>query len=195
VRAGAPRGRRGSPRAGLAIAVAAAVAAVAAAGCAPQLDGPLERQRAIDRDEADRLAALLAALPGAVAANVVLHHAFRDPLAAAPPIPATFAAVITVDDRADRDAIRAAATRLARAAVPELAAAAAPATAPAIEPVIVIDPAVHRPALARVGPFSVEDGSRAPLKLALALGCATIAALAAALALRAGRHRRGNSAQ
>jgi hypothetical protein len=193
VRAGAPRGRRGSLRAGLAIAVAAAVATVAAAGCAPQLDGPLERQRAVDRDDADRLAAQLAALPGAVAANVVLHHAFRDPLAAAPPIPATFAAVITVDDRADRDAIRAAATRLARAAVPELAAAAAPA--PAIEPVIVIDPAVHRPVLARVGPFSVEDGSRAPLKLALALGCATIAALAAALALRAGRHRRGNSAQ
>ena len=160
-----------------------------AAGCAPPVDGPGERQRAIDRDDADRLAGQLAALPGAAFANVVLHHAPRDPLAppAAAPSPAAFSAVITVDDRADPGAIRAAALRLAHAALPELPARA--------ELAIEINPAVHRPVLAQVGPFSVEDGSRAPLKATLAIGCLTIAGLAGALALRTHRHRRGSSAQ
>ncbi|HEX7843830.1 MAG TPA: hypothetical protein VF469_40425, partial [Kofleriaceae bacterium] len=100
---------------------------------------------------------------------------------------AAFSAVITIDDRADPGAIRAAAIRLAHAALPELPAPAQLA--------IEVDPAVHRPVLAKVGPFSVEDGSRTPLQITLALGCLTIAALAVQLALGARRHRRGNSAQ
>lgn len=167
-----------------------AIALGLAAACAPPIDGPIEHQRAIDRDDADRVAAQLAALPGAVAASVVLHHAMPDPLAppgAGSPSAAAFSAVITVDDLADPGAIRAAAIRLARAALPELPAQAQLA--------IEINPAVHRPVLAKVGPFSVEDSSRTALEVTLALGCLTVAALAAQLALRARHHRRGNSAQ
>lgn len=156
-------------------------------GCAPAIDGPVEHQRAIDRDDGDRLAAQLAQLPGVVAASVVLHHAMRDPLAVAPPAAATFSAVITVDDQADAGAIRGATARLARAAVPELATTAALA--------IEINAKVHRPTLAKVGPFWVEESSRTPLRTALALGCVAIAGLAGTLALQARRHRRGNSAQ
>jgi hypothetical protein len=172
----------GNPRS-LAIATAMAISA----GCAPAIDGPVEHQRAIDRDDGDRLAAQLAQLPGVVAANAVLHHAMRDPLAVTPPAPATFSAVVTIDDRADPDAIRGATARLARAALPELAATAALP--------IEINAKVHRPTLAKVGPFWVEQASRTPLRTALALGCLAIAGLAGTLALRARRHRRGNSAQ
>jgi hypothetical protein len=165
----------------------AIAAALVISACAPPVDGPVDRQRAIDRDDGDRLAAQLALLPGVVAANVVLHHAHRDPLAVTPPTPATAAAVISVDDRADRDAIRGAATRLIRAALPELPAMAALP--------IEIHATVHRATLARVGPFWVEDSSKAPLRTTLALGCAAIAALAGMIAWRAARQRRGNSAQ
>jgi hypothetical protein len=167
--------------------VISAAFAIASWGCAPAIEGPVERQRAIDRDDGDRLAAQLALLPGVVAANVVLHHAIRDPLGMAPPAATTFGAVITVDDQADAGAIRGATARLARAAVPELAAI--PALA------IEIDARVHRPTLAKVGPFWVEQSSRAPLRAALAVGCLAIAGLAGTLALRGRRHRRGNSAQ
>ena len=88
-----------------------AIAVVIATGCAPPVDGPIERQRAIDREDGDRLAAQLLQLPGVVAANVVLHHAMRDPLAVAPPTAATFGAVIATDDQAAPDAIRAATLR------------------------------------------------------------------------------------
>ena len=162
-------------------------AALAISACAPPVDGPVDHQRTIDRDDADRLGAQLAQLPGVVTASVVLHHAIRDPLAMTPPTPATAAAVIGVDDHADRDAIRSAAARLIRATLPELPTAAAPP--------IEINATVHRATLARVGPFSVEDSSRTPLKTTLALACLAIAALAATLALRARHHRRGNSAQ
>jgi hypothetical protein len=158
-----------------------------AAGCAPPIDGPIEHQRAIDRDDGDRLAAQLVQLPGVVSASVVLHHAIRDPLAVTPPAAATFSAVIATDDHAAPDVLRAATVRLAHAALPELPGTAAP--------VIEIHVAVHRPTLAKVGPFSVEDSSRAPLKAALALGCLVIAGLAGSLAVRARRHRLGNSAQ
>lgn len=167
----------------------ATVALAISAGCAPPVDGPIDHQRAIDRDDGDRLAAQLALLPGVERASVVLHHAMRDPLAVTPPAAAMFAAVITTDDRADPDALRAATTRLAHAALPELPGAALP---------IEINVAVHRPVLARVGPFQVEQSSQAPLKAALALGClaiAGLAGLAGVLALRARRHRLGNSAQ
>jgi hypothetical protein len=164
-----------------------AIAMMLAAGCAPPIDGPLEHQRAIDREDGDRLAAQLARLPGVVTASVVLHHALRDPLATTPPAGATFGAVITTDDRAAPDAIRAAAIRLAHAVVPELAGRAA-------LPIEIL-PAVHRATLARVGPFWVEPSSSTPLKAALAAGCLAIAGLAGALALGARRHRLGNSAQ
>jgi hypothetical protein len=47
----------------------------------------------------------------------------------------------------------------------------------------------------KVGPFSVEESSRGPLKLTLVLGLAAIAALAGLVARGARRHRLGNSAQ
>jgi hypothetical protein len=159
--------------------------AVAISGCAPAVDGPVERQRAIDREDSARLTALVARLPGVVTAEVALRRAMRDPLATAPPSPAAFSAVITVDDPARGDAIGATTERLARAALPELAT-----------PVIEIHAAARQDAaLARVGPFSVEASSRAPLKAVLATGCLAIAALAGALAWSAWRHRLGSSAQ
>lgn len=157
-----------------------------AAGCAPQVDGPVEHQRAIDRDDGDRLGAQLAQLPGVVAASVVLHRAIRDPLSTRPAGPATLTAVIRVDDRTDREAIRGAAGRLARATLPELGADAAS---------IEVHATVHRPTVTQVGPFSVEDTSRSALKATLAVGCLVIAGLAAAIARLTRRHRLGNSAQ
>ena len=170
-----------------------AIAAMIATGCAPPIDGPLEQQRAIDREDGDRLAAQLLQLPGVVTATVVLHHARRDPLAVNSTAAATFGAVIATDDQAAPDAIRAATLRLARAAVPELDGT----TAPPIE----INAAVHRPTLAKVGPFWVSASSQAPLRAVLALGCLAIAGLAGTLAVSARRargarrHRLGNSAQ
>ena len=164
----------------------AAIALAISLGCAPAVDGPIDHQRAIDRDDGDRLAAQLARLPGVAAASVVLHHARRDPLGATAPAAAMLSAVIGIDDRAAPDAIRAAAVRLARATLPEL---------PPSELAIEITAAVHRPTLAKVGPFTVEDSSSAALKAALALGCLAIAGLAGALALGARRHRLGSSAQ
>ena len=155
-------------------------------GCAPVADGPVERQRAIDRDDADRLAAQLARLPGVATASVVLRRALRDPLGASAPAAPMLAAVIAIDDAAAPEAIRAAATRLARATLPEL---------PSADLAIEIAATVHRPVVAKVGPFSVEESSRAALRATLALGCAAIAGLAGALALRARRHRLGSRAQ
>jgi hypothetical protein len=172
------------------VAIALAICSLAWAGCAPVVDGPLERQRAADRDDGARLAALLARLPGAVTAEVVLQRAMRDPLATTPPTTAALSAVITIDDPAQRAAVGAAAERLARAALPGVA--------PAIE---IHAAAVTRrdgrraDALARVGPFTVEASSRAPLKAVLAACCLAIAALAGALAWSAWRHRLGSSAQ
>jgi hypothetical protein len=162
----------------------AIAAALVISACAPPVDGPVDHQRTLDREDSDRLGAQLAQLPGVVTVGVVLHHAMRDPLAMTPAAPATAAAVIGVDDRADREAIRGAAARLVHAALPELPAAAA----------LPIELAVvaHRPTLAKVGPFSVEDSSRTPLKATLALALLTIAALAVLLARR---YRRGSSAQ
>lgn len=168
----------------LAIAVAISI------GCAPVVDGAIEgsiaHQRAIDREDSDRLAAQLGHLPGVVTASVVLHRAWRDPLSRTAPQPAAFTAVIAVDDRAAPEAIRAAAVRLARATLPELAAA---------DLAIEITAPLRRPVLAKVGPFSVEESSRAPLKAVLALAGLTIAGLAAALAQMGRRHRLGNRAQ
>lgn len=165
---------------GLAIALA-----IAAAACAPVIDGPAERQRALDRDDGARIAAQLAMLPGVVRAEAALRRAPRDPLAprrAAPAAaPAAASIVIVTDDRADRAAIAAAARAIARAIAPEVAA-----------PAIVVEAGAIRPRLARVGPFTVEAASQAPLRAALAAALALIAALAAWIALG---QRRGSSAQ
>jgi hypothetical protein len=223
--------------------LALAISVGCSAGCAPVVDGPIERQRAIDRDDGDRLAAQLARLPGVAAASVVLRRAMRDPLGAAPPVSPMLAAVLTIersgsagprsnaqrggesiersgsagprsnaqrggesiersgsagprsnaqrggestDDAAEPEAIRAAATRLARAALPEL---------PPADLAIEIAARVHRPIVAKVGPFSVEESSRTALRATLALAFASIAGLGGALALRAWRHRLGRSAQ
>jgi hypothetical protein len=161
-------------------------------GCAPVVDGPIERQRAIDRDDGDRLSAQLARLPGVAAASVVLRRAIRDPLGAAPASRPMLTAVLTIersgplDDAAEPEAIRAAATRLARAALPEL---------PPAELAIEIAAVVHRPIVAKLGPFSVEQSSLPALRATLALAFASIAGLGGALALRAWRHRLGRSAQ
>ncbi len=155
------------------------------AACAPTVDGPADRQRTVDREDADRLAAQLAALPGAVSASATLHRSVRDPLAVTPASPSSAAVLIVVDDRADRSAITRSATELTRATAPEIE-----------RPVILVEVGAVRPSLAKVGPFTVEASSRGPLRAALAIALVLIAALAAWLALKARpRYLRGNSDQ
>lgn len=145
---------------------AAAALAAALAACAPAVDGPAERQRALDREDGARLAAQLAALPEVVRAEAVIRRPARDPLAPGPTAPAAASIAITVDDGADRAAVAAAARTLARALAPEAA------------PTIVVEAGAIRPRLAKVGPFTVEAASQAPLRAALAAALAAIAALA-----------------
>jgi hypothetical protein len=145
---------------------------VLVAACAPQLDGPIEHQRALDRDDAARLAAQLAELPGAVRADVTLHRPVTDPLARQTTPPGG-AIVIVVDDHADRAAIADAARRLAHATAPEIP-----------DPTIAIELGATRPELARVGPFTVEAGSKHGLVAALAGALALIVALAGWIAYR-----------
>jgi hypothetical protein len=151
------------------------LATVALAACAPTVDGPLETQRAVDRSDADRLSKQLEQLPGAVNAEVTLHRPFVDPLAPAAQAstPGGAAILIVVDDRADRAAIERAAATLARATAPEVGA-----------PAIVVEVGATRPALAQVGPFTVEAGSRGRLVAALACAFAAVAALAGWVAWR-----------
>ncbi len=149
-----------------------ALLVLALAACAPQLDGPIEHQRALDRDDAARLAAQLAELPGAVRADVTLHRPVTDPLTRQT-APAGGAIGIVVDDRADRAAITDAARRLARATAPEIP-----------DPAIAVEVGATRPELARVGPFTVEAGSKHGLVAALAAALAVIALLAGWIAYR-----------
>ena len=170
--------------------------AIALAACAPTVDGPAERQRALDREDGARLAVQLSALPGVLRAEAVIRRPARDPFARAPAASATTASatasvtasatasvVVTVDDLADRAAITAAARTLAAALAPRAA------------PAIVVEVGALRPRLAKVGPFTVEAGSRAPLRAALAAALALIAALAGWIGRAALRQRRGISAQ
>ncbi len=147
--------------------------AMALSACAPTVDGPAEHQRALDRDDAAALSSQLAALPGAVRAEVTLHRAVRDPLANEPPSPAGAAAVVIVDDQADRAAVRDSALRLVHAAVPEVPA-----------PSIAIELGATRPELASIGPFTVAASSKRGLVAALAIALAVIAALAGFIAFR-----------
>ena len=154
------------------------VIAVALAACAPTVDGPLERSRAADREDARALEAQLAKLPGAASATVTLHRPARDPLGVSPPSSAAASVLLVVDDATDRAAITASATTLVRAAAPEVSA-----------PAIVVAVGVHRAQLVDVGPFVVDKRSAGALKAALAIALAVIAALAGWIALRERRAR------
>ncbi len=149
------------------------ILAMALAACAPTVDGPVEHQRALDRDDAAALSRQLAALPGAVRAEVTLHRSVRDPLATDPSPPAGAAAIVIVDDQADRTAVRDAAFRLVHAAAPEIP-----------EPSIAVELGATRPELASVGPFTVTASSKHALVAALSIALAVIAALAGFIAFR-----------
>ena len=146
------------------------VAALLTAACAPAVDGPVERQAALDRADSARLTAQLAALPGVVRAEVILHRPARDPLAVAPPVPPTSSIVLVVDDRTDRGRTETSAISLSRALAPD------------IEPTLVVEVGAKRADLAKVGPFTVEASSKPALKGALAIALAVIALLAGWLA-------------
>ena len=140
--------------------------AVMVVACAPQIDGPHERARALDRVDGDHLSAELRELPGAVRADVALHRPARDAFTGEAD-PATGSVVVVIDDAADRPAVIDAATRLVRATAPQIA-----------HPEIVVEVGAHRAELATVGPFTVEARSKRLLAAALIAGLALIAALA-----------------
>jgi type III secretory pathway lipoprotein EscJ len=154
----------------------------AAAACAPTIEGPVERQRTADRADADRLATQLAALPGAVRAEVTLHRPATDPLTDVT-TPPSAAVVVVVDDKADRRAVQRSAIALVRGTAPEIR-----------EPEIVVELGATRPVLASVGPFTVEAASKPRLVGLLAGAFALVAALAAWIAWRE-RWRIGSSAR
>ena len=140
--------------------------------CAPQVDGPVEHQRANDRDDSARLAVQLAELPGAVHADVALHHSITDPftLRQTPP---SAAITIVVDDHADRSTILASAQRLVHAAAPDIPS-----------PAIAVEVGAIRPALARLGPFTVEAHSKRRLQSLLAAAFSLLALCAGWIAWR-----------
>lgn len=152
------------------------------AACAPEISGPLEHQRALDREDSARLAAQLGELPGALRADVALHRPAVDPLTHASS-PASAAIVVVVDDAADRARISELAHKLARATAPEIP-----------EPQIAIAVGAPHVELAHVGPFTVAAGSAPALRATLAAVLALLAALAGYVAYRA-YSARGNSAQ
>ena len=142
--------------------------------CAPTVDGPVAEQRLLDRADADRLAAQLAALPGVMRAEVMLRRPVVDPLATSPAPPAAASLVVIVDDKADRTRIEQAARALVKPLLDT-------------EPTVIVEVGAHRPELANVGPFTVEASSKTALKATLALALVAIAALAGWIALRARR--------
>lgn len=145
---------------------------IALAACAPTIDGPLDHQRGLDRADADRLAAQLSALPGAVRAEVTLRRPVVDPLTEASTSPSA-AIVIVIDDKADQRAIKRSAIALLRGTAPEIP-----------EPEIVVELGATRPTLASVGPFTVEARSKPKLVALLAVVFSLVAALAGWIAWR-----------
>ena len=139
--------------------------------CAPQVDGPLEQQRARDASDAVHLQTQLAALPGAVRAEVTLHRPLRDPLGSAQP--ASAALLVVVDDRADRAAIARDARALFTGTAPEIT-----------DPQIAVEVGAIRPQLAKVGPFTVEAHSKQRLVTTLALALIALLGLAGWIAYR-----------
>ncbi|MBA3538897.1 MAG: hypothetical protein H0T79_04655 [Deltaproteobacteria bacterium] len=151
------------------------------AACAPTVEGPAQQQRGLDREDETRLAAQLAALPGATTAKVTLHRPTRDPLSTLPASAPTAAVLVVIDASTDRARVLATARTLVRATAPEIP-----------EPTIVVEVGAPRIELTRVGPFAVAAASRGPLRATLAIAFVIIAGLALAIAWR---YRRGNSAQ
>ncbi|MEO8704822.1 MAG: hypothetical protein ABI867_32520 [Kofleriaceae bacterium] len=145
--------------------------------CAPSIDGPVERGRTADKADADRLAVQLQALPGVVRSEVMLRRPVRDPLGTAPAVAPTASLVVIVDDKADRAAVAASARSLAKATAPEL------------EPVILVEVGAVRPELTKVGPFTVEAGSRGPLRAMLGIALVAILGLAGYVAFTSRRRR------
>lgn len=159
----------------------------------------------------DELARHLGALAGVARASVIVDAPAADPLTPSAPLPRPSASVILVlahadaaepaglaGDGAGADAREAALVAEARRAV----AGAVASMNPADVTVSVSRTLPPRPAasLARVGPFRVAPGSRAPLLAALIGGLAAIAALALWVARVERRRlahagRRGISAQ
>jgi type III secretory pathway lipoprotein EscJ len=152
--------------------VRVALLLVACMACAPQIDGPIERQRALDRADSARLAVQLAELPGAVRAEVTLHRPTLDPLTAAA-TPGSAAVLVVVDDQADRRAIQRSAIALVRGTAPEIG-----------EPAIVVELGAVRPELASVGPFVVDARSKRGVVAAFAVALVLIAGLAGFIAYR-----------
>ena len=136
------------------------------AACAPAVDGPVERQAAVDRADSARRTTQLVAQPGVVRAEVILHRPAGDPLSLAAPAAPASSIVLIVDDRADRARIETTTRSLTRA------------LAPAVDPTIVVEVGATRADLAKVGPFTVEASSKGVLKGTLAIALAVIAALA-----------------
>ena len=154
---------------------------IALAACAPQIDGPVEHQRAADRDDSARLAGQLAELPGAVRADVTLHRPITDPLTQVH-TPGSAAVTLIVDDRADRAALAASARDLVHATAPQIPS-----------PSIAVELGATRPELAHLGPFTVEAHTKRRLQLLLALLFSALALSAGWIAYRE-RPRPGSSA-
>jgi len=149
-----------------------ALVALLVVACAPTIDGPLERQHRVDGADAARLASQLGKLPGAVRAEVTLHRPAIDPLTQAA-TPGSAAILVVIDDRADRRAITRSTIALVRGTAPEIS-----------EPSIVVEIGATRPALASIGPFTVEAGSKQRIVATFAVAFALIAALAGYIAWR-----------
>jgi hypothetical protein len=150
------------------------VIAVVIAACAPTIDSPVARQRAIDREDAHALAAQLSTLPGVLAASALLERPAFDPLTQET-TSASAAIALMVDARADRARLAELARTLTRAAAPEIA-----------EPELAVVLSGGRPELARLGPFVVAARDRDAL---IAMLAAVLALLASAAGYVAWRER------
>jgi type III secretory pathway lipoprotein EscJ len=141
------------------------------AACAPAIDGPVDQQRARDAADAAHVSIQLAAVPGAVRADVTLHRAVHDPLG--PSQPASAAVLVVVDDRADRAAIERTARALVHGTAPDI---------PEVQ--VAVEVGAVRPVLAKVGPVTVEAASKPRLVALLAALLAAVAGLAGWIAWR-----------
>jgi type III secretory pathway lipoprotein EscJ len=139
--------------------------------CAPTIDGPVDQQRARDAADAAGVSAQLAALPGAVRADVTLHRAVHDPLG--PSQPASAAVLVVVDDHADRAAIERTARSLMHGTAPDIT-----------DPQIAVEVGAVHPQLAKVGPFTVTASTKPRLVALLAALLAAVAGLAGLTAWR-----------
>jgi type III secretory pathway lipoprotein EscJ len=147
------------------------LALVVVIACAPTIDGPVDQQRARDAADAAHVSAQLAALPGAVRADVTLHRAVHDPLG--PSQPASAAVLVVVDDHTDRGAIERDARALVHGTAPDIA-----------DVQVAVEVGAVRPQLAKVGPFTVEAHTRPRLVALLAALLAAVAGLAGWIAWR-----------